>query len=439
MTESIFIALHANQGVNVLNQMGRLHLNVNPVDISTTTQGVVTGVVVHVNAQKIDGVTISNSPDENSIEAVLEQVETIRFNFNGTLYTLVIENSTFYSTVIPFFYFQIEPIYIDDVFDANAFVHSLEEVTFTPHLTGLSFEFTDSNPLFSNASNQRRSTLFMESERVNSTVEPANIQALLDEQANLASVQDSLYYDTGWSKARYRGSKTFPADNAGIPPSISGRSFFGEAFSTDTTTDYICQNDNRIQQEFFHDGNTQLPTFTLSTEYTTDADGDNPTPTPLTTISSELLGGSITNDTPETAAGSTVLFHNIIDESKFEPLAVGDIITLNPFDLITGVEYMRVTEVTSTIQIKVKRDIYRSRKPLVSGFYLNYSSTPVPAALYRLEEYVIYRLDETELPRLKSVGTQRIYVEGSNSIIELNKEGALVSQSFCPVFINYIE
>lgn len=435
MTESIFIALHANQGVNVLNQMGRLHLNVNPVDINNSTQGVVTGVVVHVNAQKIDGVTISNSPDENSIEAVLEQVETIRFTFNETLYTLVIENTTFYSTVIPFFYFQIEPIYIDDIFDANAYVQSLEEVTFTPHLTGLSFEFTDSNPLFSNASNQRRSTLFMESERVNSTVVPANIQALLGEQANLASVQDSLYYDTGWSKARYRGSKAIPADNAGIPPSISGRSFFGEAFSTDTTTDYICQNDNRIQQEFFHDGNTQLPAFTLSTEYTTDAD-DVTTPTPLTTLTTLLDGGSITNDTPETAAGVTVLYHNTIDEDEFEPLAVGDIITLNPFDILTGVEYMRVTEITSPSQIKVKRDIYRSRKPLISGFYTDYG---VNTALYRLEEYVIYRLDETELPRLKSVGSQRIYVEGNNSIIELNKEGALVSQSFCPVFINYIE
>lgn len=433
MTESIFIALHAQTGINFLNEMGKLHLNVNPVDINTSQQGVVTGVIVHINAYTVDGILISNSPTENSIESVLEQVETISFNFNGTPYTLEVINTTFYSTGIPFFYFQIEPIYINDIFDADVYVESIEEITFTPHLTGLSFEFTDSNPLFNNASTPRNSIRIMQSDRLESTILPENSASLYEETADKAFVQDSLYYDTGWSRARYRGSKAIPADNAGIPPSISGRSFYGEAFSEDTTTDYICQNNNRVQQEFFHDGNTQLPSFTLSTEYTSSAD-ENTVPVALTQLTSTLSGGFAANDTPQTAAGSTTLNHLAVSSDR-EPLAVGDIITLNPFDIINGVEYMRVTEASSPIQTKVERDIYRSRKPLI-GQYTTYNP---PTGIFRLQEYNLYRLDDTQLPRLKSIGTQRIYVEGNNSIIEVNKGGTLVSQSYCPVFINYID
>ena len=119
---------------------------------------------------------------------------------------------------------------------------------------------------------------------------PSNIEALLNETADKAQVQDSTYNDTGWSRARYKGSKTDPDDNAGISPALSGRSFKGESFSKDATTDYICQSDDRIQQEFFHDGKTQLPKFAISAG---EPAGEPPEPVEITTLNSNLDGGNI--------------------------------------------------------------------------------------------------------------------------------------------------
>jgi len=423
MTESIFIALHANQGVNVLNIPGRLHLNVNPVDINNSNEGIITSVIVHVVAESIDGST-NNSSGQLNIESVLEQVETIEFNFNENHYTLDIISTTFYPTGNPFFYFTIDPVYIEDIYDAAAYEASIENVTFTPYLADLDFGFSDSNPLFSNASEQRESIRIMESNRSDSTVVPSNIDALLDEKADKATIQDSLYYDTGWSNSRYKGSKTSPTDNAGIDPALSGRSFKGEGFSIETTTDYICQSDNRLQQDFFHDGNTQLPRFTLG-----DTADENGILTGIASVTLQQLAGG-TEGNPQ---ADTTINHTEVEEGAILP---GDLLTLNPDGTITPVEHMLVVSTGPTLTTVI-RDIFNARVPLVlGGTFPNYQPG---TKIHKISKYNIFNIEQSGQARLNSVGTQRIYIEGNNSIINTNKEGVLVSQSFCPVFINYVD
>lgn len=226
MTESAFLALHVQSGAAALNITGRLHLNVNAVN-GTSNQGIITSAIVHVDAHSIDGVTSQNG--DTSIQTVLEQVETIQFRYGGTSntvsdYILNINTSAYYAATFPFFYFSIDPVYIPDILDASIVgVDSpvvLEDITFTPFLADIDFGFSDSNPLFSNASEQRESRIVMESDRFDSTTLPSNIDAILSGTADKANVQDSLYYDTGWSRARYKGSKTTPSDNAGIELSL---------------------------------------------------------------------------------------------------------------------------------------------------------------------------------------------------------------------------
>lgn len=426
MTESNFIALHTQIGSNPLNITGRLHLNVNPTSPNSAT-GIITSAIVHVDAHSIDGNTVNTS-----IESVLEQVETIEFTYVGNEYILNINSTTLYNATFPFYYFTIDPVYIDNIFDANVIGVDnpalIVNVTFTPYLADLDFGFSDSNPLISNASEQRESTRIMESDRLETTVLPSNIEAILGESADKANVQDSLYYDTGWSRARYRGSKTTTLDNAGIEPALAGRSFKGEQFSADTTQDYICQSDNRLQQEFFHDGETQLPLYSISEG---DPIGDPPEPVPITELTADLNGGTTAQDTDTTAAGGTTIYHMPIDG---EPFKVGELITPSPLSLF-GVEFMRIVAIESPSQITVERDIFRNRVPLVS-IYTSYDSGD---PIFRLQKYNIYSLDISGESKLNSVGNSRIYVEGSNSIIEVNKAGVLTSQSFCPVFINYVE
>ena len=435
MTESTFIALHTQTGSNILNIPGRLHLNVNPVN-QNSSNGVIISAIVHVNAYSIDGNT---QLGYTSIETALQQVEKIQFSFHGDEYVLDINTTTFYSTNHAFYYFTIDPIYITNIFDSTIGTTglSIENVTFTPYLAELDFAFSDANTLFSNASEQRESTILMQSDRsggstnLESTgVLPSNIEALLNETADKAQVQDSTYNDTGWSRARYKGSKTDPDDNAGVSPALSGRSFKGESFSKDATTDYICQSDNRIQQEFFHDGNTQLPKFSISAG---EPVGDPPEPVEITKLITSLDGGNIQSDTVTVAAGATTLFHTTIPIAN--TLYPGDIITLDT-PLTSGEEYMRVVSSNASSTV-VERDVYRTRIPNQnSGNYYDYSNQ---AKIYKLEEYVIYTLDMTGQSRLNSVGSSRIYVEGNNSIIETNKAGLLTSSSFCPVFINYVD
>lgn len=430
MTESNFIALHTQIGSNPLNITGRLHLNVNPTSPNSAT-GIITSAIVHVDAHSIDGNTVNTS-----IESVLEQVETIEFTYVGNEYILNINSTTLYNATFPFYYFIIDPVYIDNIFDANVIGVDnpalITNVTFTPYLADLDFGFSDSNPLISNASEQRESTRIMESDRLETTVLPSNIEAILGETADRANVQDSLYYDTGWSRARYRGSKTSTLDNAGIEPALAGRSFKGEQFSVDTTQDYICQSDNRLQQEFFHDGETQLPLYSISEG---DPIGDPPAPVPVTELTALLDGGTTTQDTDTTAAGGTTIFHSPITSG--EPFKVGELITPNPTGFY-GAEYMRIVAIESPSKITVERDIFRNRVPIISTspYYIDYNSG---VSIYRLQKYNIYSLDISGESKLNSVGNSRIYVEGSNSIIEVNKAGVLTSQSFCPVFINYVE
>tara|TARA_B100000497_G_C7648702_1_gene390158 strand:- start:14 stop:1303 length:1290 start_codon:yes stop_codon:yes gene_type:complete len=419
MTESTFIALHTLSGSNPLNQPGRLHLNVNRKypNIPTNLTGVIENVIVHVTPNAINGITGS----VNNIESVLEQVETIKFKHHNIDFTLNINTSAFYPVTYPFFYFRVDPVEIPDAEDNNiigALGTTIEDVIFTPYLAGLIFEYSDANSLFSNATELRKSSLIMKSDRLENTVSPTNLEALIEETADRANIQDSLLFDTGWTRARYVGSKTTPADNSGIEPALSGRSFIGESFSKDTTTDYICKLDNRIQREYFHDGKTQLPKYSISDPH-------------ISELTSTLLGGGPTNDTESTAAGETTLLHLDLGVNKLYP---GDIITLNPLTVVGSIEYMEVVTADSPTQTTVRRDIYRTRVASLIPPITQYQDYENETAIYKVDVYNIFTLDSSGQSRLNSVGSSRIYVEGTNEIIETDKDGVITSSSFCPVF-----
>ena len=394
MTEANFIALHFPQGQE--NLPGTIHLNVNQV--GSTIQGIISSMIITTNAFSINGQTANTY-----IENVLEQIESVKFNFNGNAYELIISSRSYYPASNPFFYYIVEPAYVPNYFDADLLTPANTAVTFTPYLLDVQFGFSEFNPLISNASIGRKSDRIMQSDRLEQTILPSNINALLSESAVKASVQDSLYSDTGWSNARYQGSETNAQQSAGIAPTISGRTFIGEVFASGSDTDYICALDSRIDQELFHTANTTLPTFSLSDF--------------KVTLASEF------------GALETQFTYSNLTTNASGSLAIGDVLAAP--ELAEGInEYMKITEINSNQnKITVIRDIYNAYPYLIHAFSAGTEFTKV-------NRFDIFRFGIGQ-NRIQLVNNSRIYINGNNTIIDTDDYGQLVSSSQCP-YIGYI-
>lgn len=399
MTESNFIALHFTNGQE--NFPGSLHLNVNQV--GNTQQGLISSMIITYDAYSIDGNNI-----DTYIENVLEQIESVKFNFNGIPYELIINTRTQYPASNPFFYYTIEPAYVPDYFDADLITPSLEDVTFTPYLLDVQFGFSEFNPLISNASVGRKSNRIMKSDRLERTTQPSNIITLLSESAEKATIQDSLYNDTGWSNARYVGSATNAQESAGISPTITGRTFIGEIFPSGSDTDYICALDNRVDQELFHTADTTLPTFSV---------GD------LEITLGDTFGGL-----------QTIFTYSTISSTASGSITIGDVLKAPDLILIPGFstvpEYMKIREIdTNQKKVTVTRDIYNrypfSPPEYASGIVFN-----------KVNRFDIFRFG-TGQNRIQLVNNSRIYVNGNNTIVDTDSYGQIASASQCP-YIGYI-
>jgi len=399
MTESNFIALHFPNGQE--NLPGTIHLNVNQV--GTSIQGLISSMIITVNAFSINGQT-----NNTYIEGVLEQIESVRFNFNGTDYELIINNRTYYPASNPFFYYTVEPAYVPDYFDANLLIPSNQQITFTPYLIDVQFGFSEFNPLISNAATSRKSDRIMKSDRLERTVVPSNIDALLTLTAEKAEIQDSLYSDTGWSNARYLGSETNAQESAGISPTLAGRTFIGEVFASGSDTDYICSLENKVEQELFHTADTTLPTFSVSEFKVT-------------------LGAVF-------GALQTEFTYSALDNIGSGSLAIGDVLKAPDLLPIPGLsivpEYMKIRELDiNQNKITVTRDIY-------NRYVLNPPAYAQGTIFNKINRFDIFRFG-TGQNRIQLVNNSRIYVNGNNTVIDTDDYGQIVSSSQCP-YIGYI-
>ena len=391
MTEANFIAIHFPNGP--INYPGSIHLNVNQV--GNTQEGVISSMIITVDAFSINGQTNSTY-----IEGVLEQINSVKFTFDDQLYDLAIISKAYYPASNPFFYFTIEPAYIQNINDADQYVPANVEITFTPYLQDVEFGFSEFNPLISNAEQNRKSNKYMTSDRLERAITPTNLDALLNLTAEKASIQDSLYTDTGWSNARYVGSKTSAAESAGIAPTLTGQTFTGEVFSIDSDTDYICSLTSRVKQELFHTSNKPLPTADL-------------TDLKLT------LGSTFGQQ-------QTELTYSTINLSG--SLGIGDV--LKSPEITDPAEYMRVEDIKQNEnKVKVRRDIYNSYPYLPPS----YNSGVI---LTKVNRFDIFRFG-TGQNRIQLVNNSRIYVEGNSTIVDTDDFGQIVSSSQCP-YIGYI-
>ena len=116
----------------------------------------------------------------------------------------------------------------------------------------------DYSALEGNVLTSRGSEFIVESDRsyrtLNSSTNPVNLYSIINDIATPAKVQDSNYSNTGWTNARYKGSKITTTTNHNTEPFLQGTFFEGAFFGKDVKDTYIgsaTATDVQYSQYFF--------------------------------------------------------------------------------------------------------------------------------------------------------------------------------------------
>ena len=139
------------------------------------------------------------------------------------------------------------------------------EVIILPQTGDGIFKTGEYNVLINNISINRMSNYIQISDRTYSTgsnTNPGNLPDILADNAILATIQDSLYNDTGWVNARYEGTSTTEVTFGNVQPALTGGSFKGTFYALSTPDTAIFSATERSYVDYFVAGRTQLPTYT---------------------------------------------------------------------------------------------------------------------------------------------------------------------------------
>tara|TARA_R110000868_G_C10963750_1_gene768826 strand:- start:5523 stop:6764 length:1242 start_codon:yes stop_codon:yes gene_type:complete len=410
MTEAAFIAIHLSTGT--ISSQNKLHVNITPTFVGT--EAIITSIIVGEEALNINGVTTNTN-----IENILEQVEGVKFTFNISPdppleLDLEVINRAYYGagqTSTPFFYFQVTPVTIPSSNIGALYIDQIQQITFTPYLLDIQFGFSEYNALISNASDNRLSDIRVESNRIEDAVLPTNWPAIISGSAFPAAVQDSLYSDTGWIRARYEGTNINSTGNAGISPAINGAPFTGEVFPSDADNSFICSSNREKQTivEMLHTSDIPLPAFTTSS------------------VSLLLIGIPALPTDPDY---DKVYYYNPLTGS----VDLGDILTLtynNNSELSASFEMMRVLELNTTLPqpyFKVERGYADT---VIEGHTVGDDRE-----VGKVVRFDVFKFEDNQ-NNIRLLNDSKIYVIGNNTVIDTDDYGQLIRQYQCP-YVEYI-
>lgn len=390
MTEQAFITLHKNDIVGNINFPNRININYDPTGPGTG---------------RITGVSITNRALQQStiqeLGSTLVKVTSISFKIDGVPFTLRVSGRSRYLHTpglggYDFYYYRVVPVNFT-ITDADGYISDVQ-VTLAPYTGDLLFANSEYNPFIGDTQELRQSKTIFKADRGESAVIPTNFQSILDGTATYADIQDSNYTTTGWSNARYRGTKT-SVDNYGVAPVLIGRTVQGEINTTGSLETNICSKSlaDRVVEPLFHTGNTELPQYSeVSSRYRTSL-----------------------------AMSTTTQFLDY--KYGFNPtsgsIEVGSIIKV----LSTGVgyddEYMRVKKIyPNTLRMEVER-----------GYI---GSTPAghnaDDQILVISPVNIYQFDETGVNFI-TVANSKVWIKDSQEILKTDIYGVVYTSSSCSV------
>lgn len=192
-------------------------------------------ILIFESSSVVQALNVSTTTCEGiSVGDSLDKLNTIILNIGSEEYIINVLNTIpkagYYSLVI-------EPFSISSTAD-------IPTCTLTYLLPGtqeVGFNNSDYNAIISNATDIRTAQAkIYEVDRKSNQAIPSNLDSIISGSANIASIQDSFYTDTGLSRARYEGTETTSADYGGISPSITGTPFEAALYIISSNNNFIC-------------------------------------------------------------------------------------------------------------------------------------------------------------------------------------------------------
>jgi hypothetical protein len=264
MDATTFIFLHNTTNSGNINRESRININ---YDNNGDGTGTLKGITATVKTKADWSLPLATN-NEVDLENVLLTVTSIRLTVDGELFSLPIVNRSRYTNVFnninsDYYYFEITPTVFNITSTITNALPQITSITFLPFIQNEKYEYSDNNPLISNALSNRESTYIQQSDRIKSNTRPTNLGEILVREATPAQVQDSNYTSTGWSRARYVGSSTNALEYKGVPAAITARLFTGETNPSSSADLLICSRSisDRILTEMLFTGDQEVPTF----------------------------------------------------------------------------------------------------------------------------------------------------------------------------------
>lgn len=275
------------------------------------------------------------------------------------------------------------------------------DVVIEPVTATGAYNYNTYNPLIGNTITDRKSSYTVYSDRGATTQEtgtnPVNIVSILTGQAVPASIQDSLYSDTGWKNGRYEGTKTTAEGYGGIDPTIAGISFTGAYYplSVADSTINTATIDTRVIQEYF-----LIPGQGIDTSV------------PVVTFPADSTKTAMYKATGQLNATRTVFDFTVIPGAvEKEPIKVGDYLYLYNVDEIVKVEQVSISGGTRTTT--VKRYMF--------GTNPNKTTSVVETTARVLTD--TNRVYQVESNRIEFLGEGKVWIQTSGDILRMDELG----------------
>jgi len=203
-----------------------------------------------------------NSANDVSLEQTLSNINKVKFTVGGAPVTVKV---TQISKNSGYYFIRVKPkdilTFPSDIDSFGTPTDSSVEFIFDPYLVD-KFNNNDYNALIGNASTNVSTTIALEVDRSTDPINPSNLDAIIDKTANPAQLQYSNYTLTGWTNARYEGTKLDSGSIKGDDPAITLKSFKGSLHKVDSDVDTIlaneAENESNLKDIYFSD--TRRPT-----------------------------------------------------------------------------------------------------------------------------------------------------------------------------------
>lgn len=229
---------------------------------------------------------------------------------------------------------------------------------------------------------------------------PANIYKLLSGSAEKATTQDSNYSLTGWSNARYNGTKTDIYDYQS-PPLLSGTVFQGSNYPITVPTTHIeneMSSSAAIYSDYFYGGSEETPGY-----------------------SRKGLLYQTSGSSAVSPSGNTVWLKTTNPNGVTGSIRVGDLILIANSPTSTT-EVMRVTLIgippgyaPGTITLQVQRNVNSVG-----------TTTDVTAPNQSISKVNAVQIFEVEGNRLRGVVRGYMAVQVTGEILKLDSNGFVV-------------